>query len=197
VGEGKREETQRLLDDSLRLAIGVIMPAIVLLIAIRHGVVGILFSDAFDPIARWLPIQLTGDAVRTVGWVLGVALVPLGLTRAWLVTGVGASILFAGVGSLFAAHWGLGGAASAWLITWTASTIAVVVVLIRKGFWRPSPRTIAGLLVTAAAVAATTAFPGAIGVAVSVLATAALGATLARPGERARILRSVAGLRRT
>src|SRR6476646_1970260 len=122
---------------------------------------------------------------------LGVALVPLGLTRAWLVTGLGASIVFAGVGSLFAAHWGLGGAAAAWLITWTASPTAVVVVLIRKRFWRPPTRTLMGLLVTAAGIAATTRFPGAIGVALAVLTTAALAACLARPEERTRILRSL------
>lgn len=186
-------DTRRLLDDSLRLAILVIMPVLVFLVAVRHVIVGLLFSNAFDPIARVLPTQLAGDAVRTVGWTLGVALVPLGLTRAWLVTGVGASVIFGGLGSLFAERWGLSGAASAWAITWTASTVVTVAVLIRHDFWRPSPQTLRGLLVTAIAFAVATLLPGAVGVGTTLLATVALIASTARPNERASVL---AALRR-
>ena len=189
-------QSRRLLDDSLRLTIAVVMPMIALLIATREAIVGLVFTDAFEPIVRWLPAQLAGDAMRTVGWTLGVALIPLGLTRAWLVTGVGTSVVFGVVGALFAERWGLGGAAAAWAITWMISTIVTATVLIRTGYWRPSPQTLRGLLVTAIAIAAATLLPGALGVTVTLLVTAALIATLARPAERADVLRAVRTLRR-
>jgi polysaccharide transporter, PST family len=181
-------ETQRLLDDSLRFAIAVIMPILILLVAVRNQIVGILFSSAFDPIAKWLPTQLSAEAIRTVGWVLGVALVPLGLTRVWLFTAVGASVVFAVIGSSFSAEWGVGGATAAWLITWTLSTAAVVVVLGTRRFWHPSWRVLSGLGITALALAVTTLFPGGVGVAAAVVATLALLFTLVRPSERAQIM---------
>jgi O-antigen/teichoic acid export membrane protein len=197
LASDKRKETRRLLDDSLRLSIAVIMPVLAFLVATRREIVGVLFSDAFNPMAEWLPMQLSGEAIRTVGWVLGVALVPLGLTRMWLVTGVGASVVFGSVGSLFAYRWGLGGAAAAWAITWTASTVVTGAVLIRSAFWRPSPRTLVGLFVSATALGATTLLPGTIGVAFAVLATAVLFAILPQPSERARLLRALRTVRRT
>jgi polysaccharide transporter, PST family len=195
AARSRRDETQRLLDDSLRLAMVVIMPILILLVATRNQIVGILFSTEFDPISKWLPAQLSAEAIRTVGWVLGVALVPLGLTRMWLLTAVGASVVFAGTGSLFAAEWGVGGAAAAWLITWTLSTSAVVVVLANRRFWRPTVRVLGGLLLTALALAVTIVYPGPIGVLLSLVATAMLFATLVRPTERARILRALTGWR--
>ena len=186
-----RAETQRLLDNSLRLAIVVVMPTLAILVALRHALVGILFSNSFDPIAEWLPMQLTGEAIRTVGWVLGVALVPLGLTRMWLVTGVGSSIIFGGVGAFLADRWGVGGAAAAWTITWTVSTAMTAAVLMRRRHWQPSPRTLLGLLVSAGALTATTLYPGVIGAVAAVLATATLVVTVLRPSERTRMMRAL------
>jgi O-antigen/teichoic acid export membrane protein len=189
--EDDRGDTQHLLDDSLRIAIAVIVPVLALLVAARQQLAGILFTDEFDPIARWLPLQATADAIRTVGWVLGVALVPLGLTRAWLVIGVGASVVYAAVGALFAAKWGLGGASAAWLVAWTASTAATVAVVAAGRFWHPSLRVLGGLLLTAAALGAATLYPGAIGVVAALVATAGLLATLIRPSERTQVVRAL------
>ena len=196
LGSGDPEKTRRLLDNSLRLAIVAIMPVLALLIAVRYAIVSILFSHAFDPISRAMPTQLVGDAARTVGWTLGVALVPLGLTRAWLQIGVGTSVIFAGAGCLFADRWGLSGAAAAWAIIWIVSALATAAVLIRTGYWRPSPELLRGLLVTAAALAATTLLPGLLGVVAAVVATFMIVLTVARPTERATVLRRIRSMRR-
>lgn len=195
LGSGDPNETRRLLDNSLRLVIVVVMPTLALLIATRQMIIGLLFSHAFDPISRTMPIQLAGDAARTVGWALGVALVPLGLTRAWLGIGIGTSVVFGVLGSFFAERWGLTGAAAAWAITWGLAAIATAILLLRAGYWRPSPEASGGIVVTAAALGLATYLPGMGGVAVVVIASGLLIFVLARPTERTRALQALRLLR--
>lgn len=180
---------QEVLDASLRLAVIVIMPALVLLVATRHLIIGILFSDAFGPVAHVLPIQAAGDAVRTVGWTLGVALVPLGMTRAWFMIGAAASLLFGAIGTLFAARWGLTGSAVAWTLTWIVSSSLTCWALLHGGLWRPSARTLAGLAITVVALGVATAAPGPIGIGVALISLAGMAAAVTRPAERKAVVR--------
>ena len=89
-------QTSRVLNDSLRLTFVVMFPLLVAIALCRDPLVDVLFSSSFDPIVADLPIMLAGDGVRLVAWTLGVALVPLGLTRAWVAIAIAGLLGYAG-----------------------------------------------------------------------------------------------------
>jgi O-antigen/teichoic acid export membrane protein len=182
---------QRLLDDSLRLTLVVVMPVIVLIMALRGTVASVLFSEAFAPMSRYVPAQLLGDAIRAFGWTLGVALIPLGLTSWWFYTGLGTSLVYGVVGSLFAVHWGLGGACAAWVVAWTVSSIGTAGVLVGRRLWRPSQQAGLALAVSSALVTVAWLWPGTVGTFGAVFGAMLLAATSLHSSERSAVYRAL------
>jgi len=181
---GDRQAVGRVVDDSLRLVCLVVFPLLALLCALRGPVVDALFTPEFSKISGQLPAQLTGDAMRSIGWTLGVALVPLGYTRAWVLIGVGSSLVFGVVGGLLAAHSGLGGAVTAWVLMWAVSLIATAAVVMRGGHWRPTSRSAFGMLAGAAALGGATIAPGLPGVIITLAVLIVMVLLTTRSAER-------------
>jgi O-antigen/teichoic acid export membrane protein len=182
---GDQEGVRRVLDDSLRLVCVTVLPVLALLCALRDPVVNALFSSEFSPVADHLPAQFAGDAMRSLAWTLGVVLIPLGYVSAWLIVGVGASILFGVAGGLLASHSGLDGAVTAWVAMWAASLIGTAIVVARAGAWRPTTRSLIGVAIGAAALGAATVSPGASGALLSAVAFA-MGVLLVTTSEERR-----------
>ena len=194
---GARSDTaavRALLDDSVSLTMLVLVPLLALLLAVRFTVIPLFFSPEFAPVSDALPLEVAGDFLRGVGWALGVALVPLALTRWWVGASVATSLAFACFGCLFGARWGLNGATGAWFITWLVSLAITASALASRGLLSVSRRTMAVLIIGAMAICTTAAFPGAVGiVAVGVTGLALLYLGV-RPAERAAALRALRSL---
>lgn len=184
ASRGDRAEVQRTIDDSVRLALVTIVPLLGVLAALRDPVVTLLFTDEFSRMADYLPAQLAGDLARTLGWTLGVALVPLGYTAAWVGTAVGVSAVFGVAGSVMAERWGLGGAVAGWVIMWSISLVVTAAVLVRRGDWRPSGHSLGGTAVGVLVVALGSLLPGVAGLAAVVAGSVLLVAVAVRPRER-------------
>jgi PST family polysaccharide transporter len=73
-----------LLNSSLRANLLIMVPALVLITALREPLIRVLFSDAFLPAATLLPVQVLGDFAKVIGWSFGVSLFAHGYTRGHL-----------------------------------------------------------------------------------------------------------------
>lgn len=180
------DATATLVDDTLRITLVTAIPVICGLAALRNVVVPLVFTSKFDPLVHYFPYQMVGDAFRTIAWSLGVALVPLAMTDAWLAIGVGSSIIYA-AGIPLVIRFGVGAAVGAWIAMWCSSALITAIVLLRRGFWRPSAQTWCGLILGGCGLTVTAWRPGVVGV-IAVLATLGLMfASVAKPTERAAI----------
>ena len=192
---GDRERVRSTIDDTLRLTLLLVLPVLVALGLFREDVIRVFLSAGFGEAADLLPRQLAGDALRTVAWVLGAALVPLGLTRMWVGTTVVSVLGYIGAATILVPSHGLDGAVAAYIVEWGVAMILAAVVLMRAGFLALSALTVRTLLGTAG-VAGVLAAPepawpfGALAVVVFAGVLAAVGTAR---DERAALLARVRG----
>ena len=180
-----------LLDDSVRLTLLTLVPVLGTLLALRSWAIPLLFSAQFAPMSHAMPLEAAGDFLRGIGWALGVTLIPLAMTRWWFVVGVATSLAFAGAGAIFAAHWGLNGAAGAWCVTWAVALSITAGVLVARGLLHPSPQTAAVLILGVAALVLAAAFPGVPGAVAVALVVVGLLRFGVRATERAALIREL------
>jgi O-antigen/teichoic acid export membrane protein len=192
---GDRELVRQTIDNTLRLALLLVVPVLLLLGLFRDEVIRVFLSTGFADAADLLPRQLVGDALRTVAWVLGAALVPLGLTRIWaVVTALTVTAYVVVAAALVPAH-GLDGAVAAYMFEWAVAAILTVAVLVRRGIFAPSPLTARALAVTAVAIGVLL-LPGSTGpvaAAATVALVGLLGAVSTTSEERTALLARIRG----
>lgn len=154
---GDRDRVRSTIDDALRLTLLLVLPVIVTLGLFREDVIRIFLSAGFGEAADLLPRQLAGDVLRTVAWVLGAALVPLGLTRMWAATTVLSVLGYIVAAAILVPSHGLDGAVTAYVVEWGIAMVLTAVVLVRRGFFALSAltvRTLLGTVVVAGVLAA-------------------------------------------
>lgn len=135
---GDRERVRRTVDDTLRLALLLVVPVLLALGLFRSDVIRLFLSSEFGAAGDLLPRQLVGDALRTVAFALGAALVPLGMTRAWgFIAGITA-VSYVAVAAVLVPAYGLDGAVDAYVAVWLVAATLTVAVLVRRGFFAPS-----------------------------------------------------------
>jgi len=139
-------QTRRVLDDSLRLTFGVMFPLLILIAVARSPLVDLFFSPKFHSLVEGLPIMLAADGFRLVAWTLGVALVPLGLTRHWLLIATVGLAAYVGGAYLTVGDLGASGGAIGWAALWALSGLATAGLLMVRRVWRPSLRTAMGFI---------------------------------------------------
>jgi O-antigen/teichoic acid export membrane protein len=193
---GDRGLVRKTIDDTLRLALLLVVPVLLFLGVFRNEVIQVFLSTGFADAAGLLPRQLAGDALRTVAWVLGAALVPLGLTRVWaVVTALTVTGYVVAAAALVPAH-GLDGAVWAYVLEWVVAATLTVGVLVRRGVWAPSALT-ARALALAAVATGLLLLPGSTGplaAAASVALVGLLGAVSTSSEERAALVARIRGI---
>ncbi len=187
---GDRARVRSTIDDTLRLTLLLVLPVLVTLVLFREDVIRLFLSAGFGEAADLLPRQLAGDALRTVAWVGGAALVPLGLTRSWVAVTLLAVAGYVGTAAVLVPAHGLDGAVAAYVVEWGVAMVLTAAVLVRSGFLALSAltlRTLAGVVVLAGVLAAPE--PAAPLAALAVVAfTTALAAVGTARDERAALL---------
>jgi len=156
---GDLTETSRVLNDSLRLTFVAMFPLLVAIALCRDPLVDVLFSPSFHPIARDMPIMLGADSARLVAWTLGLALVPLGLTRTWVVIALVGLLGYAGLAYVTVDELGATGGALGWVALWSVSGVAVAAVLGIRRAWLPSARSALSFVLGSGALAVASLVP--------------------------------------
>lgn len=192
-----RAAVRRTLDDGLRLSLLLVLPIVVVLAAFSDDVVRLLFSSEFGPTAELLPRELTGDVVRTVAWALGVALVPVGMTRAWVGITAATVALYVAVAAVLVPADGLDGAVDAYVASWALAALATVVLLARRRLFAPGALTARTLVAAGAAIAIAESFSGgrAAGALIVVAYAGALLVCCTSAEERLALRERIAALR--
>jgi O-antigen/teichoic acid export membrane protein len=139
---GERERARRTIDDTLRLALLLVLPLLLLLGLLSDDVIRVFLSGKFDAAAELLPRQLVGDALRTVTFALGAALVPLGMTRIWAGMTVVTVLAYIAAAALLVPAYGLDGAVAAYIGEWALGAALMAAVLARAGMLAPSAVTV-------------------------------------------------------
>ena len=143
------ETVRRSVDDTLRLALLLVLPILVAFALFRDDLVRLLLSSEFGQAADLLPRQLAGDSLRTIAFALGAAMVPVGLTRTWVVvTTITVTAYLLAAAPLISAD-GLDGAVDAYVIQWGVAALLSVVVLARRGVFAPSALTLRTIALSA------------------------------------------------
>lgn len=133
LARGDRATSQHELGHGLRLSLAVSMPLILVAIGLSDPVVQLLYSAEFGEAAWPLSIQMAGTILKVVSVSVGVALLPLALTRTWVLIGVLVVVLrYVGV-VLLAPSMGLVGAAIASDVAWAVGAVATLVAVQRSG----------------------------------------------------------------
>ena len=121
------------LGAGLRLSLAISMPVILVAIGFSSTVLHLLYSPAFEAASSPLAIQMAGMVLKMVAVCAGVALVPLGRARAWvLITLLVVVTRYAGAVILLPGF-GLSGAAIAFDAAWALGAMVTLLVLRRSG----------------------------------------------------------------
>jgi PST family polysaccharide transporter len=158
LARGDRATSERELGHGLRLSLAVSMPVILVAVGLSDLVVQLLYSTAFGDAAWPLSIQMAGTMLKVVTVSAGVALLPLGMTRTWVLIGVLVVVLrYLGV-VVLAPSLGLVGAALASDVAWAVGAIATLTAVHRSrrlsvARLDPIHAVVAGLLVLVVLVA--------------------------------------------
>jgi antigen flippase len=193
-----RDRARRTIDDTLRLALLLLLPILFTLWLFREEAIRLLLSAGFAEAADLLPRQLVGDTLRTVAFAIGAAMVPLEMTRAWLAIALATVVGYVGAAAWLVPAHGLDGAVVAYIVEWGIAVALTLGLLVRRGFFAPSVltlRTVAWGLVAAVLLAVLS--PGFLP---ALLAVVAFSCVLLAVGtgadERAALLTRVRGVLR-
>lgn len=154
LARGDRATAEHELGHGLRLSLAVTMPVILVAVGFSDLVVHLLYSAQFAGAAWPLTIQMAGAILKVVSVSVGVALLPLAMTRTWVLIGVLVVVLrYVGV-VLLTPSLGLVGAAVASDVAWAVGAVSTLVAVQRSGrlsigrrdLFRPA---FAGMLVVA------------------------------------------------
>lgn len=136
------ELVRQTLDNAVRLALLLVLPVLMVTGLFREDIVRLFLSREFGEAADLLPRELAGDAMHTVGWALGAALVPVGLTRVWLGASMIVVLSYAAAASVLVPTYGVEGAVNAYVIQSCVAAIVMGGILGRRGLFVPSQLTL-------------------------------------------------------
>ncbi|MEX2548341.1 MAG: hypothetical protein WD830_11230 [Chloroflexota bacterium] len=149
---GDRATAERELGHGLRLSLAVSVPVILVATGLSGLLIELLYSAEFADAAWPLTVQMAGTLLKVVSWSVGAALLPLGLTRAWVSIGLLVVVLrYVGV-IVLTPSLGLVGAALAADTAWAIGAVATLVAVqrsrrLRVGWSDLIPVGVAGILV--------------------------------------------------
>lgn len=102
----------------------------VLMFAARDLVITILFTDRFAPMEELFAWQLCGDVVKIASWLFAFLMIGRGLTLAFIVSEVIASVVFVVAAIVLTAEFGFPGVAIAHFVTYGVYLAIVVAITI-------------------------------------------------------------------
>ena len=102
--------------------------------ALREPLIHEVLTPEFAVVAGWLPIQLLGDVPKMAGWILGMTLVGLMRTRAFMMVTLAHTLCLVGLTAVLVPVLGIGGVAWAHLASAGVHLLAAAWAL--RDLWR-------------------------------------------------------------
>jgi len=139
IGQAARDplRLRRRVAQTLVQATGVTALMSLMVAALRDPLIHEVLTPEFAVVASWLPIQLLGDVPKIAGWILGMTLVGLMRTRAFLVVTALHTLSLVGLTALLVPRVGIGGVAWAHLAAACVHLLATAWAL--RDLWRGTP----------------------------------------------------------
>ncbi len=111
-----RNEIIREINNNVRLVLLVLTPVLAAVLIFRELGLLVLYSTEFLPAAGLFPYQVTGDILMALAWAFGIALLPMGKVRVWLLSNLAGVIAFFGSAMILLPRFGLTGVVTAYAI---------------------------------------------------------------------------------
>jgi enterobacterial common antigen flippase len=128
------------ISSALRLGLLVGTPLMLLCVGGRSVIVATLFTGSFHGGQQAIALQMGGEFLRMISFVLGTALISAGRVRAWFAVNLLPLLLQLAVGWTLLPHMGIDALPVSFILAYGLTTVTVMLVLARLPVLRPSAR---------------------------------------------------------
>ncbi|MBA3511523.1 O-antigen translocase [Sphingomonas sp.] len=151
-----RQAVRSLVNEQLHVSVLVAAPALLGIAAVAPLALSVLYTSEFGEAALLLRLQLSADALRLAGWVLGFVLLARKRTIVYVLLEVVLSAVFLPLTWLAAPNVGVAAAGAGYLVGYAAVLLFVVAAVARDGLRvsRSNAALIGGLMLLLVAIAA-------------------------------------------
>lgn len=132
IAAGDHTMVQRTVERGVRIGVLAVVPLVVVVIGLRGPLIDAVFSGQFANASNVLSVQLLGELPRMFAYTLGAIMLPAGMVRAWLATGLVATAVRLTAGLTLLPHIGLTALAWSYVAEWTLIAVFTFVVVARK-----------------------------------------------------------------
>lgn len=123
-----RRELRNEIFRSYKVIIPCLLAGFVLVYLLRHIVIRILFTPEFLPMENLFIWQLLGDFFKITSWLLSFLMVAKAMTKWFISTEVGFSLLFVGLGFCFMRFNGVVGITQAYLVNYIVYLLLMIFI---------------------------------------------------------------------
>jgi antigen flippase len=128
------------ISTALRLGLLVGTPLMLLCVGGRSAIVAILFTDSFHGGQQAIALQMGGEFLRMIAFVLGTVLISAGRVRAWFAVNLLPLLLQLGAGWILLPHMGIDALPVSFILAYGSTTVTIMLVTARDPVLRPSLR---------------------------------------------------------
>ncbi len=129
---GDRAVVQQTMERGVRVGVLAVVPIVILVLGLRSTLIEAVFSGQFTGAGAVLSVQILGELPRMCAYTLGAILLPAGLVRSWLATGLVATSIRLLVGLTLLPRIGLSALAWSYVAEWTVISVLTAVIVWRK-----------------------------------------------------------------
>jgi O-antigen/teichoic acid export membrane protein len=140
VALGDDRAVRSSISSALRLGLLVGTPLMLLCVGGRSVIIATLFSGLFHGGRQAIALQMGGEFLRMVSFVLGTVLISAGRVRAWFAVNLLPLLLQLGAGWLLLRHMGVDALPVAFILAYGLTTVTIMLVTIRLPVLKPSRR---------------------------------------------------------
>jgi O-antigen/teichoic acid export membrane protein len=130
------------ISSALRLGLLVGTPLMLLCVGARSVIIATLFSSLFHGGQQATALQMGGEFLRMIAFVLGTVLISAGRVRAWFAVSLLPLLLQLGAGWMLLPHIGVDALPVAFILAYGLTTVTIMLVTIRLPVLKPSRREI-------------------------------------------------------
>jgi PST family polysaccharide transporter len=137
---GDNHAVQSSISSALRLGLLVGTPLMLLCVGGRSVIVATLFTGSFHAGQQAIALQMGGEFLRMITFVLGTVLISAGHVRAWFAVNLLPLLLQLGAGWILLPHMGVNALPVSFILAYGLTTVTIMLVTTRLPVLKPSRR---------------------------------------------------------
>lgn len=130
-----KKELRNEICRSYKVIIPCLLAGLTIIYLLRHLVIKLLFTPEFLPMENLFIWQLGGDFFKITSWLLAYLMVAKTMTKWYIVTEFGFTLLFVGLGFIFMYNNGVVGITQAYLINYIAYSLMMIFIFRKLLFY--------------------------------------------------------------